>query len=326
MGFTPACLAALTKWTAPKILPWSVMATAGMPSSFTRWQSFSTSQAPSSREESVCRCRWTNWDMGSVEPVYRNRDRGKPGNLRGRRLTGAGTRGLSFLQKATGLRDEFCHFEGLYQAGDAVFLQVGASITRFHSVGEGEQDVAFHSGAIFSEPLVGFFGGPLARHVAVHDEGVKRFREQASLHILGGPRGHDRGACTRQHIALKLKHGFFFLHQQHAAVRGAIMLAGSRLRRFSFDPSRYHRGQPHLDDSAAIGCIVGGDVATMFFHNPVANAKPESGAFAHALGSVEGIEDALGIFDSSAIVGELRANVSTLARDPNLELPRAPGL
>src|ERR1035437_9755305 len=136
--------------------------------------------------------------MGSVEPVYRNRDRGKPGNLRGRRLTGAGTRGLSFLQKATGLRDEFCHFEGLYQAGDAVFLQVGASITRFHSVGEGEQDVAFHSGAIFSEPLVGFFGGPLARHVAVHDEGVKRFREQASLHILGGPRGHDRGACPRR--------------------------------------------------------------------------------------------------------------------------------
>ena len=42
--------AALTKCTAPKIFPWSVMATAGMPSSFTRWQSFSTSQAPSSRE------------------------------------------------------------------------------------------------------------------------------------------------------------------------------------------------------------------------------------------------------------------------------------
>ncbi len=50
MGFTPACLAALTKWTAPKILPWSVMATAGIPISLTRWQSFSTSQAPSSME------------------------------------------------------------------------------------------------------------------------------------------------------------------------------------------------------------------------------------------------------------------------------------
>ena len=43
-------LAAFTKCTAPKILPWSVMATAGMPSSFTRCTSFSTSQAPSSME------------------------------------------------------------------------------------------------------------------------------------------------------------------------------------------------------------------------------------------------------------------------------------
>ena len=46
----PSLVAALTKCTAPKMLPWSVMATAGMPSSFTRWTSFSTSQAPSSME------------------------------------------------------------------------------------------------------------------------------------------------------------------------------------------------------------------------------------------------------------------------------------
>jgi hypothetical protein len=47
-GLDARLLAAFTKCTAPKILPWSVMATAGMPSSFARSQSLSTSQAPSS--------------------------------------------------------------------------------------------------------------------------------------------------------------------------------------------------------------------------------------------------------------------------------------
>ena len=40
----------VTQDSAPKMLPWSVMATAGMPSSFTRWTSWSTPQAPSSME------------------------------------------------------------------------------------------------------------------------------------------------------------------------------------------------------------------------------------------------------------------------------------
>ena len=64
----------------------------------------------------------------------------------------------------------------------------------------------------------------------------------------------------------------------------------------------------------------------MFFHDAVADAESEAGAFAHALGGVEGIEDALGIFDSGAVVGELRTNVSAHGRDTNLELAGAPGL
>ena len=39
--------------------PWSVMATASWPSSFTRLTSLLIRQAPSRRENSVCRCRWT---------------------------------------------------------------------------------------------------------------------------------------------------------------------------------------------------------------------------------------------------------------------------
>ncbi len=63
----------------------------------------------------------------------------------------------------------------------------------------------------------------------------------------------------------------------------------------------------------------------MFFHDAVADAESEAGAFAHALRSVERIEDALGIFDSCAVVGELRANVSAHGGDANLELAGAPG-
>ena len=62
----------------------------------------------------------------------------------------------------------------------------------------------------------------------------------------------------------------------------------------------------------------------MFFHDAVADAESESGAFAYALGGVERIEDAFGVFDACAIVGELRTNVASKAGDPNLEFAAAP--
>src|ERR1700687_4379745 len=177
----------------------------------------------------------------------------------------------------------------------------------------------FHARAIFFDPLVGFLSTPLARHVAIHDERVERFRKQTSLHILTGPSGHNRGSCAGKYIACKFKYSFFFLDQQNAAVGGALVLTGSRLGQFGFDLVRGHRWQPNLDDCPTTGSVVGRGVAAMFFYDAVADAQPEAGPFPNALRGVEGIEDALGILDSGAVVGALRGNVSTFATDTHPE-------
>ena len=103
------------------------------------------------------------------------------------------------------------------------------------------------------------------------------------------------------------------------------MQTRSGLQFFRFGLGRSCRGQPHLDASSALRSIVSGNVAAMFFHDAVADAEPESSAFAHVLGGVERIEDALRIFNASAVVSELRANVSAHATDANLKLAGAPG-
>ena len=56
----PLLAAASWKATAPNMLPWSVMASAFMPSCAACSTSSSTWHAPSSRLYSVCRWRWTN--------------------------------------------------------------------------------------------------------------------------------------------------------------------------------------------------------------------------------------------------------------------------
>ncbi len=161
-------------------------------------------------------------------------------------------------------------------------------------VREGEHDVGFHSRAVFFEPLVGLFGAPVAGHFAVHDEGVEGLGEQASLYVLAGLGGDDCGACAGEHVALKFEDGFFFFDQQHAAVDGAFVQTGRGFRSFRLDVSRGHRGQADFDEGAALGSVVGGDVSAVFFHDAVADAESEAGAFAHALRGVEGIEDAFG--------------------------------
>src|ERR1700681_1838232 len=113
--------------------------------------------------------------MGSVELVYRNEDGGKPGNYRASWLACTGGGGLRLLKQAAGLGDELRHFKRLHQAGNTIFLEEGAFITQMHSVGKSEQDVSFHSGAIFFEPLAGLFCAPLSRHVAIHNECVEGF-------------------------------------------------------------------------------------------------------------------------------------------------------
>src|SRR5918994_3938004 len=59
IGLMPASVACFQKSYAPNTLPWSVMATAGIPSPFAAWMSSPTRAAPSSIEYSLCTCRWT---------------------------------------------------------------------------------------------------------------------------------------------------------------------------------------------------------------------------------------------------------------------------
>ena len=115
------------------------------------------------------------------------------------------------MQQLTGLSDEFCDFEGLYQVRDAVFLQEGALVAE--TVREGEQDMIFHGRAIVLKPLVGLLRVPLARELAVHDESIERFGEQASLHILTVLGGDDCGTRAGKHVALKFEDGFLLLDQ-----------------------------------------------------------------------------------------------------------------
>src|SRR5580765_7245140 len=148
------------------------------------------------------------------------------------RLVRAGPGSLSLWQQPAGLGDQLCDFEGFYQEGYVVLLQAWALVTR--TAGKCEQDVAFHGRTVFFNPLVGLFSVPLAGHFAVHDDGVKMLREQASLHVLAGSCGDNRSARAREDVAFKLENSLFLFHQQDAAVNSALVLAGRGLRGFGF--------------------------------------------------------------------------------------------
>ena len=59
IGCTCAFFAASWNCTAPNMLPWSVMAQAGIPALAMRGSSSAILLAPSSSEYCVWRCRWT---------------------------------------------------------------------------------------------------------------------------------------------------------------------------------------------------------------------------------------------------------------------------
>src|SRR5439155_18016187 len=71
-------------------------------------------------------------------------------------------------------------------------------------------------------------------------------------------------------------------------------------------------GCRQLDDDlrAAFGPISGDDVSTVVFDDAVAGAEAESGAVAHRLGGVKGIEDARQVFDAWPAVAEFQYDVA----------------
>ena len=61
----------------------------------------------------------------------------------------------------------------------------------------------------------------------------------------------------------------------------------------------------------------------MVLHHAVSGAKSKAGAFAHGLGGVERIEDALRIAHSGAGVGELNHHFAAFAPEVDLKAPAA---
>src|SRR3712207_7889944 len=84
IGLSPWALAPDQNSKAPKTLPWSVIAIAGIPSSAVRANMSSSRAAPSSMEYSVWTCRWTK----SPLPVLTLLGTGLPAPLDARRPTG----------------------------------------------------------------------------------------------------------------------------------------------------------------------------------------------------------------------------------------------
>src|SRR5439155_27335795 len=89
IGCTPWRRASCVNCTAPNMLPWSVTAHAGIPAARTRGISSLILLAPSSSENCVWRCRWTN-DIGpNPSSRFRPPDAGAHGSA------GAGGRQLA---------------------------------------------------------------------------------------------------------------------------------------------------------------------------------------------------------------------------------------
>src|ERR1700735_3625231 len=104
-------------------------------------------------------------------------------------LVRAGSSCQGFLQQTPGLGDQFGYFKGFNQKGDIAFLQESASLTLFHCARESEEEMPVHVRAIRLEPCVRLPRVPFAWHLAVHDDGIKLFGEQSSLHVLTGSSG-----------------------------------------------------------------------------------------------------------------------------------------
>src|SRR5438552_426012 len=80
IGCTPCRRASSVNCTAPNMLPWSVIAQAGIPAARTRGSSSLILLAPSSSENCVWRCRWTNDIDPNPSSRFRPPDAGTHGS------------------------------------------------------------------------------------------------------------------------------------------------------------------------------------------------------------------------------------------------------
>src|SRR5208282_187658 len=111
-------------------------------------------------------------------------------------------------------------------------------------------------------------------HLATHNHRIEGLGEQTRLHVFASGGGDHIGAGTGEHVALELEHRFLFLDQQHPALDGAFAFWWSYRDHFLHDSDRRRDRQPYFHHCAAFGSVMRRDVATVFLHDSVADAKP----------------------------------------------------
>src|SRR6266849_3947091 len=85
----------------------------------------------------------------------------------------------------------------------------------------------------------------------------------------------------------------------------------------------FERGEPDFKCRSAFRAVVAGDLSLVVLNHTIRRAESEDGAFAHRLGGVERVEDALGIAQAGARVGELDDHFICFAPEGDLETSAA---
>src|ERR1700693_1327313 len=94
-------------------------------------------------------------------------------------------------------------------------------------------------------------------------------------------------------------------------------------RRFGEGRRHFNHGEPNFKCRSAFGAVVAGDLSLVVLDYAVGGAESETGPFADRLGGVERIEDAFGIAQAGAGVGELDDHFVAFAPERDLETPAA---
>src|ERR1700716_98073 len=94
-------------------------------------------------------------------------------------------------------------------------------------------------------------------------------------------------------------------------------------RRFGEGRSRFNHGEADFKRRSAFGAVVAGDLPLVILDYSVGGAEPETGPFADRLRGIERIEDALGIAQAGAGVGELDDNFVVFPPERDLETSAA---
>src|SRR6266849_6144562 len=74
-----------------------------------------------------------------------------------------------------------------------------------------------------------------------------------------------------------------------------------------------NRGEIHAENRSAVLSVVAKDGSAMFLHDAVTDAQAKSRAFANGLGRVKGVEDAMRLADSRAVIGKEDHDITAVA-------------